>query len=126
MMVIDDSQVLEEISEAFSAYEAALVSNDINALDTLFWNDPRTLRLGATENLFGYANIQTFRAARSPLNLARTVEERSVTSFGKQFATTAIVFTRTGEPRIGRQTQAWIRFDEGWRVVSAHVSWMDD
>lgn len=125
-MMIDDAHALDGIDAAFSRYEQALVSNDVALLDTLFWHDPRTLRFGARENLFGHDEIRAFRATRPAANLARTVVERRVTAFGRQCATTAIVFVREGEPRRGRQTQTWIRFDEGWRVVAAHVSWMDD
>jgi len=32
-------------------------------------------------------------------------------------------FVPDDEAPVGRQSQTWIRFDEGWRVVAAHVSW---
>ncbi len=124
-MIVDDPIVLSEVTAAFGRYEQALVSNDVHELDRLFWNDGRTLRFGATENLFGYDQIQQFRAQRPGQGLARDVVERAVTTFGNDMASTAIVFRRTGERRLGRQTQCWVRTPQGWRVVAAHVSWMD-
>ena len=29
---------------------------------------------------------------------------------------------RAGSDRRGRQSQAWVKFADGWKVVSAHVS----
>ena len=39
---------------AFARYEKALVTNDVAMLGELFRNDPRTLRYGIGENLYGY------------------------------------------------------------------------
>jgi Protein of unknown function (DUF3225) len=30
-----------------------------------------------------------------------------------------------GRDQIGRQSQTWVRFPQGWKVVSAHVSYID-
>jgi ketosteroid isomerase-like protein len=124
-MRVDDAVRLAEIEAAFDDYERALTTNDVEALDRLFWNSPKALRFGATENLFGYDAIQNFRSGRSPSGLARKVLDRQVTCFGDDFAVANITFRRDGEPRIGRQSQAWARMPEGWRIVAAHVSWMD-
>jgi hypothetical protein len=121
---INDASVLADFSPHFDAYEQALVTNDIAELDRLFWNSGETVRYGASENLYGYASIQEFRMARSPANLDRTVIRRAITSFGDDVAVTHIEFTRAGSDRIGRQTQTWIKFADGWRVASAHVSVM--
>ena len=56
--------MVAEVRAAFERYEAALTGNDVRALDELFWNSEFTLRYGATENLYGYAAIAAFRAAR--------------------------------------------------------------
>ena len=117
--------VLAEVEAAFAAYEAALVGNDVATLDRLFWDHASTLRYGATENLYGYAEIAAFRAQRAAKGLARTISRRSLTTFGRDFAVANIEFIRDGSTRIGRQSQTWVRFAEGWRVVAAHVSWLD-
>lgn len=117
--------VLAEVNAVFDEYERALVSNDVATLDRLFWNSSHTLRYGAGENLYGFSAIQAFRQARPSSNLAREITARSITTFGRDHAVANIEFRRTGSPRIGRQSQTWVRFPEGWKVVSAHVSLMD-
>jgi hypothetical protein len=123
--VINDPATLAAVEAAFDAYETALTTNDVAMLDTLFWNSPHTLRYGATENLHGYEEIREFRAQRPGKGLMRTIMSRSITVFGTDFAVANIVFTRDGEPRLGRQSQSWVRIDGARRVVAAHVSWRD-
>ena len=126
-MDIDLPDVVAEVTEAFARYEAALVANDVETLDILFRDDPRTIRYGAAENLYGYAEIKAFRAARSPAGLARTLEKTVITTFGRDFAVASTLFRRATAPgRIGRQTQTWVRFPEGWRVVAGHVSVIEE
>ncbi|VTZ52446.1 conserved hypothetical protein [Methylocella tundrae] len=123
MHPINDPDVVAEVEDAFRRYEAALVSNDVVALDAFFWMDERTIRYGGSESLHGYSAIAAFRAARSPVDLARTLENTVITTFGRNFATASTLFRRASAPgRIGRQMQTWVRMDEGWRVVAAHVS----
>lgn len=114
--------VVAEVSAAFARYEAALVGNDVATLDELFWNAPHTVRYGVSENLYGHDEIRAFRAGRSPAGLARSLQRTVITTFGCDFATANTEFRRVGSDRIGRQTQSWVRFPEGWRVVAAHVS----
>lgn len=120
-LAVDLPDVVAEVRAAFDRYEAALVSNDVAVLDELFWNDARTLRYGVTENLYGHDRIATFRAARSPAGLARTVTKVIVTTYGRDFATANMEFERGGGVR-GRQSHTWVRMPEGWRIVAAHVS----
>lgn len=123
-MDINLPHVVAEVSAALERYEAALVANDVDVLDMLFWNSPHTLRYGASENLYGYDAIRQFRAGRSPQGLARRVLRTVITTYGPDFATANLEFQRDGSDRIGRQSQVWMRTPEGWRVVSAHVSLM--
>src|SRR5262249_19317154 len=126
-MDIDLPDVVAEVTAAFARYEAALVGNDVETLDALFRDDPRTIRYGATENLYGYAEIKAFRAARSPVGLARTLEKTVITTFGRDLAMASTLFRRTTAPgRIGRQTQTWVRFPDGWRIVAGHVSVIEE
>ncbi|WP_342363975.1 oxalurate catabolism protein HpxZ [Terrarubrum flagellatum] len=122
-MEIDIPEVKAEVEAVFRRYETALVDNDVDTLDELFHRDARTLRFGAGENLFGYDAIANFRAARSPAGLARTLEGTVITTFGCDFATASTLFRRASVPgKVGRQTQTWVRFADGWKVVAAHVS----
>jgi hypothetical protein len=125
-MEIDLPEVVAEVRACFDAYEKALVSNDVAVLDALFRDDPRTIRYGATENLYGYAEIMAFRAARSPVGLGRTISKTVITTFGREFAVAATLYQRpSAAGKIGRQMQTWVKFPKGWRVVAAHVSLID-
>jgi ketosteroid isomerase-like protein len=126
-MEIDIPEVKAEVEAAFAAYERALMGNDVAGLGSLFHDDPRTLRYGGGENLYGYDAIAAFRAARSPVGLERTTERTVITTYGRDFATASTLFRRTTQPgKVGRQMQTWVRFAEGWRVVAAHVSVIAD
>ncbi|HEY3224847.1 MAG TPA: oxalurate catabolism protein HpxZ [Pseudolabrys sp.] len=125
-MEIDLPEVVAEVKAAFERYEKALVSNDVPVLDELFHDDPRTVRYGATEILYGYDQIKSFRAARSPVALGRKLSRTIITTFGRDFAVASTLYERPSAPgKIGRQTQTWVKFPEGWRVVVGHVSLMD-
>jgi hypothetical protein len=126
-MDVDLPDVVAEVSEAFGRYEAALVNNDVATLGALFRNDPRTLRYGIGENLYGYDAIQAFRAARSPVGLMRKTAKTVITAYGQDTAVASTLFYRdTMTGRVGRQMQTWVRFPEGWRIVAAHVSIIDE
>ena len=125
-MDVDLPDVIAEVRAQFDRYEQALVSNDTAVLNELFRADPRTLRYGAGENLYGYAAITGFRAQRSPHGLARRTEQTVITSYGRDTAVASTLFYRDSAPgKVGRLMQTWVRFPEGWRVVAAHVSIID-
>jgi hypothetical protein len=126
-MEIDLPDVLAEVTEQFARYEKALVSNDVTVLDELFRNDPRTLRYGIGENLYGFGAITAFRAARSPAGLNRKTAKTVITTYGRDTAVASTLFYRETLPgRVGRQMQTWVRFPEGFRIVAAHVSIIDE
>jgi len=119
---INIPEVHAEVAAVFARYEEALVTNQRAVLDELFWNSPHTLRYGFSENHYGHADIRAFRASlpvqSPPRELLRTV----ITTYGRDFATANVEFRREGSRVIGRQSQTWIRTDDGWRVAAAHVS----
>jgi hypothetical protein len=126
-MQLDLPEVIAEVKIAFERYETALVSNDVAMLDTLFHDDARTIRYGGAENLYGYEAIKSFRAARSPAGLARTLSKTVISTFGRDFAVASTLFHRpTTHGKIGRQMQTWVRLPQGWRIVAAHVSVIDE
>ena len=126
-MEIDLPDVVAEVRAAFERYEGALIANDVATLDALFRDDPRTIRFGGTESLFGYPEIMAFRAARSPVGLARRLGKTVITAYGRDVAVASTLFYRETSPgKVGRQMQTWVRFVEGWRVVAAHVSVIAD
>jgi len=123
-MTINDPEVVAELRALYSRYEEALVNNDVKTLVAMFWAGPQVMRFGATENLYGPEELEVFRKARPAANLARTITRMDVVSFERDFASITLEFERaeaTGMVR-GRQSQVWVRFAEGWRIVQAHVS----
>lgn len=126
-MEIDLPEIVAEVKAAFDRYEHALVANDVATLDALFHDDARTIRYGGAENLYGFAEISAFRAARSPAGLARTLAKTVITTYGRDHAVASTLFHRSSAPgKVGRQMQTWVRFPQGWRVVAAHVSAIDE
>lgn len=121
---IDRPAVLAEVNSAFYRYEQALIGNDIEVLDELFWHDGRTVRYGATENLYGIDQIRDFRQQRLSKGLDRLLENTVITTYGDDMAVASTEFRRPGSDRLGRQMQTWVKLPCGWRIVAAHVSLM--
>lgn len=120
-MTIDDPAILAEITAAFYEYERALMADDVPVLDRLFADASTTVRYGVGEVLYSADEIRAFRKGRggSP---QRRLGRVAITSYGDRFATANAEFFREGSDRRGRQSQAWVKFADGWKVVSAHVS----
>ena len=123
-MVINDPDVVAELAALYPRYEAALVCNDADTLTAMFWRSEHALRYGAAENLHGFEEISAFRKARPSVNLARTINRLDIVTFGCDFGSVTLEFSREIDGRTvrGRQSQVWVRLSEGWRIVSAHVS----
>ncbi len=125
-MIINDPAVVAEVEAVFVRYEAALVSNDVAALDELFLDSPVTIRYGIGENLYGIEAIREFRLSRPSAGLSRRLEQTVITTYGRDVATASTLFYRDDAAgRVGRQMQTWIRMPDGWRVAAAHVSVID-
>ncbi len=120
MLEINLPDVVAEVTAVFERYETALIKNDIPVLNELFWNDPKTIRYGVAENLHGYDQIAAFRSARPANNMERDLVRTVITTYGRDLATANTEFKRPGQH--GRQSQTWMRTEQGWQVVSAHVS----
>lgn len=126
-MDINLPEVKAEVEAAFARYETALMVNDVDTLQALFWNSPHTLRYGIAEILHGWAEIGAFRSARSPAGLARSLTRTVITTYGRDHATASTLFHRAALPgKVGRQQQAWVRFGDGWHIVAAHVSVIEE
>src|SRR6201993_2550014 len=126
-MDIDLPDVLAEVTAQFERYEKALGGNDVAVLDELFHEDARTLRYGIGENLYGYGEISSFRAARSPIGLNRRTARTLITTYGRDTAVASTLFYRDSlSGKVGRQMQTWVRFPQGWRIVAAHVSIIEE
>jgi Protein of unknown function (DUF3225) len=125
---INLSEVVAELRELYPRYEQALTSNDIDTLVSMFWAAPQVMRFGVTENLYGHQELEAFRKSRPATNLMRTLTRLEIVSFGHDFASITVEFQRDTPKGItqGRQSQTWVRFKIGWRIVSAHVSLLPD
>ncbi|HEY5724488.1 MAG TPA: oxalurate catabolism protein HpxZ [Methylomirabilota bacterium] len=123
-MDLNIPEVVAEVTDAFNRYETALTTNDVPALDSFFWNDPRVIRFSLSDNGYGFEAIMKARRARNNVDLRRRLMRTVVTAFGRDFATVNTEFKREDSGREGRQSQTWVRTAEGWKVVNAHVSWL--
>jgi hypothetical protein len=93
-------------------------------MNEMFWDSPHTVRCGRAENLYGHAEIAAYRTTRKT-KIERSYPRTLITTFGRDFA---IAWTETcikGSAALGRQSQTWVRTDQGWRIVAAHVSNME-
>ncbi|MFN5511099.1 MAG: AtzH-like domain-containing protein, partial [Burkholderiales bacterium] len=52
----------------------------------------------------------------------RRLEHLRINTFGSDLATAQVEFIRTDTSLRGFQTQTWVRFPQGWKIVAAHVS----
>ncbi|MEN6542100.1 oxalurate catabolism protein HpxZ [Parvibaculum sp.] len=123
---IDDEEVVAEVRAVFDRYEKALMENDVDVLDELFWQNARTIRYGAGENLYGFDEIAAFRSGRNAAKIARKPLRVEISTYGRNFATANCEYQRLSDEKCGRQSQTWVRFPEGWRVISAHVSFLPE
>ncbi|MEH0195223.1 oxalurate catabolism protein HpxZ [Caulobacter sp. CCNWLY153] len=121
-MIINDPEVLAQVTAAVDAYETALMTNDVEALDGFFRDAPETVRYGVAENLYGFEEIAAFRIGRAGGSPLRARLRTEITTFGRDFAIANVEFLRTGAKQPGRQSQTWLRTENGWKIVSAHVS----
>lgn len=120
---VDRATAVAEVSAAFERYETALVANDLDVLDELFWGDRRAVRVGIEGRQDGFAAISAFRRAQPRQTPPRQLKETVIVTFDDRTAVVTTMFVPTDGSAPGRQSQTWVRFAEGWRIVAAHVSW---
>jgi len=124
-MVVNDPATVAELRALYPRYEEALVTNDVETLTAMFWHAPEVMRFGVTENLYGFEELESFRKSRHAVALARIVKRLDVVAFDEDCGNITLEFERVaadGRMIRGRQSQMWVRFAEGWRIVAAHVS----
>jgi len=124
MVEVDIPEVQAELEAAFACYEAALLANDIETLNRLFWASPLTLRYGVRELQYSHEEIAEFRRERGPIDQRRALRNTRLTTFGQDFGVANTEYLPHGSNRIGRQSQTWVRTDDGWKIVAAHVSFL--
>src|SRR5688572_16724030 len=122
MPEISIPEVVAEVRTAFNRYEQALGNNDLDTIDSLFWNSPSTLRYGPNGPLFGHTAISQFRRDRAIKGIKRSLQNTVIITFGRDFAVANTESDRAGSDVLVMQSQTWVRMPQGWQIVSAHVS----
>lgn len=119
---LDRPGVGAEVLAAFHRYERALTDGDVGVLTELFWDDPRCVRFGVADRQRGADAITRWRREHPGVPPGRRLVDTHVLVIDDR---AAVVTTQFGYPNgiaEGRQSQTWVRFEEGWRIVAAHVS----
>jgi hypothetical protein len=125
-MILNDPNILSEVEAQFAGYDRALAENDVAALNGFFFDSPTTVRYGNGENLYGHSEIQAYRTGVIPSGTRPKRERTVITAFGDDFATVCTLTRPSQAGKIGRTMQCWVRFPQGWRIVAAHVSTIDE
>ena len=121
-MEVNIPEIVAEVTEAFMKYEKAIRANDVEVINELFWENEKTLRYGPNGTLVGHVALSAFRRSQDIAPWERTLKGTYIVTFGRDFAVANTESTRSTTDGINRQSQAWVRMPEGWRIVSAHVS----
>ena len=121
-VAVNRPAIVADVRAAFERYEAALVAGDVATLNELFWNSPTSLRFGIADRQRGATEIHNWRRRHSEVPAGRRLRDTDVLAVDRRTAVVTALFDYPGQPIEGRQTQVWVHFPEGWRIVSAHVS----
>ena len=121
-VALDRPDVVAEVRAAFDRYERALVAGDVATLTELFWDDPRCVRFGVADRQQGAAEIAAWRRTHPAAPPGRRLQDTRVLAVDDRTAVVTTLFGYPGARVEGRQSQTWVRFADGWRVVAAHVS----
>ena len=125
-MDVNIPEIVEEVKAVFMSYEKAITENDVNMINHLFWNDAKTLRYGPNGTLISHEALSAFRRNRVTDGVRRVLKNTSIVTFGRDYA---VANTEADDENFSgtvRQSQTWVRTDEGWKIVSAHVSYLQD
>ncbi len=110
------------VAECFADYEAALVANDIDRMDSWFLDDPAVIRFGIAEIQFGAEAVRAWRRDATPVPSTRRLTTEQVAELGPGVVAVDVTFVNGEAPGTGRQSQTWVETPGGWRIVRAHVS----
>ncbi|HEY3263390.1 MAG TPA: AtzH-like domain-containing protein [Pseudonocardiaceae bacterium] len=119
---VNRPDIVAEVHAAFQRYERALAAADVDTLNELFWDSPLATRFGLSDRQHGAAEIRRWRREHPGVPAGRRLYDTRVLTIDDRTAMVTTLFDYPNRPVEGRQTQLWIRFAPGWRIVSAHVS----
>ncbi|MET0828816.1 MAG: AtzH-like domain-containing protein [Microbacterium sp.] len=109
-----------DLLEAFTAYERAIIANDLDVLDASFAPGDGTMRGDAAGLLVGHDAISAFRGLRGGVP-PRTIERIEHRELAPDVALLVSVSRFVGGGT-GLQTQVWERIDDRWLITAAHVT----
>ena len=109
-----------DLRAAFDAYEAAILANDLDALDAAFAPGAETMRGDGAGLLVGHDTISAFRGVRGGVP-PRTIERIEYRPLADDVALLVSV-SRFRGGGTGLQTQVWERLDGRWLITAAHVT----
>ena len=125
MMELNRPEIVAELRAEFARYEAALREHDVQTLNDFFLKDPGTVRYGVSEHCYGYDGVRAYRLAAQALPPGRKLLRTNIVTFGDDCASVATEFTGPALDKVGRQSQTWLRTEQGWKIAAAHVSVVD-
>ncbi|HVC24535.1 MAG TPA: AtzH-like domain-containing protein [Acidimicrobiales bacterium] len=114
--------VVDELAHTFERYERALVDRDLEVLGQFFTEHGDVVRFGVADRQHGPDELARWRASQPALPPGRSLAETTITTYGTDLGIVSTHFSYPGRPRIGRQSQTWLREDGRWCIVHAHVS----
>ena len=127
-MTLNRPEIVAEVTDLFERYEQALIDKDVDTLDATFWNSPHTIRYALRDNCYGFDAVHASRLGAAKV-AGGSKEKRirlEILTVGSDLATVNLEYKARGREGTGRQSQTWVRFPEGWRVIAAHVSIMPE
>ncbi|WP_298943742.1 AtzH-like domain-containing protein [uncultured Microbacterium sp.] len=114
------TEIPADLRAAFDAYEAAILANDLDALDAAFAPGADTMRGDGAGLLVGHDTISAFRGLRGGVP-PRTIERIEYRPLADDVALLVSV-SRFRGGGTGLQTQVWERLDGRWLITAAHVT----
>ncbi|SMC44135.1 AtzH-like domain-containing protein [Polynucleobacter kasalickyi] len=120
--IVNQPEVVAEITKIFYEYEQALMTNDVEKLNQYFWQDERVTRYGIGDRQWGIQELVAYRQETPAPDFTRTLEHLRVSTFDQHTAICQVEFVRSDTTLRGFQTQTWLKMSGIWRIVSAHVS----
>ncbi len=109
-----------DLLAAFTAYERAIMANDLDVLDAAFAPGEGTMRGDAAGLLVGHDAISAFRGVRGgvPPRVIERIEHRELAPD----VALLVSVSRFVGGGTGLQTQVWERIDGRWLITAAHVT----
>jgi len=104
-MEINNTKILSEVTMQFHLYQQALIDNDVDVLNKLFWDKSLTVRYGISDNQYGHADISEYRKMLNKPMIKQYIQRCIITTYGSDSATTnidsSVKGTMVGEVKLG-------------------------